>query len=123
MKKILVLCLLLLSVIFLIGCDQSQNVNNNLRTAEGNFNVYRRVTVVNLRSDKVLFEVEGYLAIDIDRDGDLNITIRISASEYKLHYIGLAPELTYFSEQLENTSTNPYHWEISIFAVKPVIKK
>lgn len=35
MRKILVLCLLLLSVFILLGCKQSENVNNNLEIKDG----------------------------------------------------------------------------------------
>ena len=56
MKKILTICIVFLMALVL-GCDKSENINNNLRRSEGNFEVYRRVTVVNIVSDKILFEV------------------------------------------------------------------
>lgn len=122
MKKLLAVLVLMVSVVLLVGCNEAQQVNDNLRRQEANFEVYRQVTVINLRSDKILLEVEGYLHIKIDSDGDLNITIMVAPNTFKLHYVSLAGEVVYVSEQLENTTTNPYHWELRIFAITPDIE-
>lgn len=122
MKKILVLFVLMFAVLFLAGCNEAGQVNENLRNQERNFEVYRRVTVINLRSDKILLEVEGYLHIKIDSDGDLNVTIMTGPKQYKLHYVSLAGEVVYVSEQLVNSTTDPYHWELRIFAITPDVE-
>lgn len=121
MKKFLLVVGMLFSLLFMTGCQKSDSVNHNLRTQEGNFEIYREVTVINLRSDKILLEVEGYLNIHIDSDGDLNITIMTGPKQYMLHYVSLAGEVVYVSQQLENATTNPYNWEIRIFAILPDI--
>lgn len=121
MKKILAVLILIISMVALTGCNEADMVNSNLRTQEANFEIYRQVTVINLRSDKILLEVEGYLNIMIDDDGDLNITIMTGPKQYKLHYVSLAGEVVYVSQQLESSSTDPYHWEIRIFAITPDI--
>lgn len=122
MKRVLVALILVIAVLFLNACQAAEQVNQNLRTQEANFEVYRQVTVINLRSDKILLEVEGYLHIKIDSDGDLNITIMTGPKQYKLHYVSLAGEVVYVSEQLENATTDPYHWELRIFAITPDIE-
>lgn len=122
MKKLLAFVLSILAVFTLVGCQEADQVNKNLRTQEGNFEIYRQVTVINLRSDKILLEVEGYLNIDIDGDGDLNVTIMTGPKQFMLHYVSLAGEVVYVSQQLENATTNPYNWEIRIFAVLPEIQ-
>lgn len=121
MKKLLVAVLLFVSLFMLAGCNEAGQVNDNLRKQEANFEIYRQVTVINLRSDKILLEVEGYLHIMIDDDGDLNITIMTGPNTYKLHYVSLNGEAMYLSEQLENATTNPYNWEVRIFAITPDI--
>lgn len=122
MKRLLAVLVLMVSLVLLSGCQPAEQVNNNLRQQEANFEIYRQVTVINLRSDRILLEVEGYLHIKIDDDGDLNITIMVGPGKYKLHYVSLAGEVVYVSEQLENASTDPYHWEIRIFAITPDIE-
>lgn len=121
MKKLLAVIVLLIGLLMLSGCSEAGQVNDNLRKQEANFEIYRQVTVINLRSDKILLEVEGYLHIMIDDDGDLNITIMTGPNTYKLHYVSLNGEAMYISEQLENATTNPYNWEIRIFAITPDI--
>lgn len=121
MKKLFTRLFLILMMVFVVACDKSDMVNGNLRNQEGNFKIYRQVTVINLRSDKILLEVEGYLNIYIDSDGDLNITIKIAEDTYQLHYVSLSGEVVYVSRQLENAHTDPYHWEIRIFAILPEI--
>ena len=121
MKKLLAVIVLFIGLLMLSGCSEAGQVNDNLRKQEANFEIYRQVTVINLRSDKILLEVEGYLHIMIDDDGDLNITIMTGPNTYKLHYVSLNGEAMYISEQLENATTNPYNWEIRIFAITPDI--
>ena len=64
-------------------------------------------------------EFEGYLTSKRDSEGDLNIIIRVGENEYQLHYVRVAPKITYLSEQITNTTTDPYHWKINVYATVP----
>lgn len=119
-KKILLL-LLVFGLFMLSGCNEADNIQHNIREEADNFTVYRKVTVLNLRSDKVLLEVEGYLSIKDSTSDELAIIIQTSPKEYKMHYVFTGSEVVYLVEQLENTNTDPYHWKIRIFAVRPEI--
>lgn len=55
------------------GCTEASQVNHNLRMQADNFNVRRKITVFNLRTDTVLFQMEGLFSISDDSDGDLDI--------------------------------------------------
>lgn len=70
---------------------------------------------------KTLFSVEGYISIDTDSDGDLNVMIRTGEDEYKLFYAHLSDDVTYTSIQLEPRKTNQYAYEISFFPAKEAI--
>lgn len=124
MKKfltiILTFVLIAMSMVF-VGCDQAENIQHNISTESNSFNTYRRVTVVNLRSDKVLLQIEGYISIKDSTADELAIIIKTSPKEYKMHYVYTGSEIVYLVEQLENTNTDPYHWDIKIFAVFPEI--
>lgn len=122
MKKIFTVLTVLFMALALVGCQTASTVNQNLRNQEANFQVYRKVTVINLRSDKILLEVEGYLHIKIDADGDLNVTILTAPGQYMLHYASLGEGVVYVSEQTVNSHTDPYHWEIRIFAIVPDVQ-
>ncbi len=124
MKKIFILLVLvILSCITLTSCGEpaEDNVQHNLLQDTGNFKTYRNIKVINLRSGEILMEFEGYLTSKLDSEGDANIIIRTGKDEYQLHYVRLANEITYISQQLDYTYTDPYHWKISIYATIPTI--
>lgn len=105
----------------LAGCQKSSQVNFNIRNDANNFKIRRKVVALNTRTNEALFTVEGYISIDTDSDGDLNVTIRTGEDEYKLFYAHLSEDVTYTSIQLEPRKTNQYAYEISFFPVKEAI--
>ena len=118
--KVFILISLFIFTATLTGCVAKEStVQHNLLNETGNFKTYRKITVINLRSDKVLMEFEGYLTSKLDSEGDVNIIIMTGPDQYQLHYVRLAAEVTYLSEQINNTHTDPYHWEINIYAIWP----
>lgn len=125
MKKFLTM----LAVAFsLVGCNKADNIQHNIRLQADNFETYRKFTAVNLRSDKVLMTAEGLLAIknsDTSVDGtvsELAIIIKTGEDSYKMNYLFLGGEIVYLIEQTENSTTDPYHWEINLFGVLPEVK-
>ena len=120
MKKIIAL---ILAAIFLTAfctaCNDAQTIQHNIAKQSDNFNTYRLVTVINLRSDKVLLEIEGYISIQNSASDELAIIIMTGQDEYKMHYVYLAPEVVYLVQQIDNTHTDPYHWDIRIHALLP----
>ena len=122
MKRILALIVILLSTLCFTSCNSAYNIQHNIGQQSDNFETYRKITVINLRSDKVLLEVEGYLSIKDSNESELAVIVRTSPKEYKMHYIYTGSEIVYLVEQLENSTTDPYHWEIKIFAVTPKIE-
>lgn len=132
MKKILkifsipIIVILLSSFIILTsGCsltNESDNIQHNIKKDADDFKTYRKVTVINLRSDKILLEIEGYISIKDSTADELAIIIQTGRGQYKMHYVYTGSEIVYLVEQLENTNTDPYHWKIRIFAVTPDIE-
>lgn len=116
-------CALFVILIFgLNGCAKSDRVNYNIRQDANNFKVKRRVIALNTRTNEALFEVEGYISLTTDSDGDLNVTIQTGPSTYKLFYAHLSKDVTYTSVQLEDDNTNPYAYDIQFFPTDEVIK-
>jgi hypothetical protein len=100
MKKIFLL--LLVSVFCLMGCvDDSAVVNRNLDRDEQNFREYRRVVFYNGITGDYILQVEGYMSLNIDTDGDLVVTVKTEDGKYLKHYLGLSDNVTYFSESLD----------------------
>lgn len=116
-------CALFVILIFgLNGCAKSDRVNYNIRQDANNFKVKRRVIALNTRTNEALFEVEGYISLTTDSDGDLNVTIQTGPSTYKLFYAHLSKDVTYTSVQLGDDNTNPYAYDIQFFPTDEVIK-
>ena len=114
-KKVLLIALFCAIVFFLTACTQADNVRHNLKREADDFNVRRRITVLNTRTDTPLMQITGLLSIKVDSDGDLNITIEKADNEYVLNYAHLSQDTTYIVEQIETKEVNKYHYEIKFY--------
>ena len=97
----------------LSGCATDASiVSKNLSAAADSFEVTRKLTYFNLRSNEVLFTVTGVMSIDVASNGKMDITMRIGEDEYVKHFIQLSDETTYVIEQVETNEVDKYHYEI-----------
>ena len=116
MKKKIFLAVLLIIITFaLSSCRESDTVTYNLRREADDFNVRRRITVLNTRTDTPMMQITGLLAIKVDSDGDLNIVIEKSEGEYVLNYAHLSQDTTYIVEQIETKEVSKYQYEIVFY--------
>ena len=115
MKKVLIVLVLISMIFVMAGCTQADNVRQNLKREADDFNVRRRITVLNTRTDTPLMQITGLLSINVDSDGDLNITIEKAENEYVLNYAHLSQDTTYIVEQIETQSVDKYHYEIKFY--------
>lgn len=120
MKKTFI-AIMTVVVMLLTGCGKVARVNFNIKEDANNFKVRRRVIALNTRTNEPLFTVEGYISIETDDDGDLNVTIKTGKDDYKLFYAHLSDDVTYTSIQLDDLETNPYAYEISFFPLKETL--
>lgn len=105
----------------LCSCDASDFVNHNLKVDANNFKVRRKATIINLRSDKVLMDVEGLISISDSSENELAITIKTSPDTYKMHYVYTGSEVVYLIEQLDDVYENMYAWKINLYWQYPEI--
>jgi hypothetical protein len=110
MKKILVFCVLV--AVLLTSCTQGEVVRANQEKAEQSFSIYRRVIFYNGINGEYILSIEGYLAIVVDNDGDLNVTVKTDDGKYLTHYLGISDNVTYFSEQLEASKVSSSHYRV-----------
>lgn len=104
-----VLCIVVFS-----GCTESDKVNVNITQEAENFNIYRRVTVINCIKGDTLFEIEGLMNIEADKnDNQLEIIVEIEDGKYKKHFIGLSDNVTYTVEDITGSQVDKYHYEIN----------
>lgn len=115
MKKVFAIALLLVMMFAITACTQSDRVTHNLKREAEDFNVRRRITVLNTRTDKPMMQITGLLSINVDDDGDLNITIEKAPHEYVLNYAHLSNDTTYIVEQIETKDVSKYQYEIVFY--------
>jgi len=118
MKRILVIIVLISFMFVLAGCTQSEVVTHNLRREAEDFNIRRRITVLNTRTDATLMQITGLLSIKTDDDDDLNITIEMEPGKYILNYVHLSKDTTYLVEQIDTKEVDKYKYEIVLYPQK-----
>ena len=119
-KKILLVVLLGIAVVLFSSCRQADTVRHNLKREADDFNIRRRITVLNTRTDTPMMQITGLLSIDVDKDGDLNITIEKEPNQFVLNYAHLSQDTTYIVEQIETKEVNKYQYEIKFYPTQLV---
>ena len=75
-KRIIAIALAVSTVIGAAGCTTADVVNYNLSKDANEFNVYRRITVTNARTDTIMLQAEGYMSLSNNDDNELVVTIK-----------------------------------------------
>lgn len=112
MKKKLIAILVGFMAIVLVGCTEAETVNSNLSKSADSFEVQRRIVFFNGITDKYLLTVEGLCALDIASDKQLKVTCKVGDDQYKRHYLGLSDNVSYFVEQTDAKTEDPYHYKV-----------
>lgn len=114
-KRITLVFLVVIITLLLSGCTnrQSNRVSRNLSLEADNFNITRRLSVINQRTDTLLFQMTGNFSIDIDSDGNLNIIGENDDGTYYKHFVYLSSEINYIVEDLGKTNVNKHRYEIN----------
>ncbi len=123
-KSFLVIFLAIVAAVMMTGCSDASVARANLETAEQNFEVYRRVVFYNGITGDYILTIEGKLAIIVDSDGDLVVTVKTNEGQYLKHYLGLSDNVTYFSEALRasDVSTSSYRVIFKPSVIVPTIE-
>ena len=98
----------------LCGCSEASRVRRNLNQEADNFNIQRRMTVLNARTDKVLLEMEGTFSLSNNSDNELVVTCEVGEGKYQKHYIYLNSYTLYVVEDISGADVDPYHYELNI---------
>ena len=75
-KRILAIVLMVVmiatTVLVTVGCTEATQVSYNVSQEADNFNVIRRLTVINTRTDKPSFELVAAFSLQVDNDDRLS---------------------------------------------------
>ena|SRR3990167_3419627 len=111
MKKILFVVIVL--ALLLAGCSDADVASRNLSKAADTFEVTRRIVFYNGITGDYILVIEGLCSIgNYDTAGEVSITCKTGANEYKKHYLGLSDNVTYFAEQIDSSQIDVYHYRV-----------
>ena len=115
-KKILLLLSFL--TMLLVSCREADKVSHNISKEADNFNVVRRVAVINTRTDKVEFEVIGRISVydntsSKESTSTLTVVVETDKDKYKKHIVKLTNWNMYVVEDLDGAAVDQYKYEIN----------
>lgn len=95
------------------GCsDDADIASENISKAADNFEIQRRIVVINTISGQNLMVIEGRCSIK-DEGHQLEITCK-SGKETIKNFVGLGPHITYLIEQIVGVEVSVDHYRRSI---------
>ena len=121
-KRILAIVLMVVMiatiVLITVGCTEATQVSYNVSQEADNFNVIRRLTVINTRTDKPSFELVAAFSLQVDNDDNqIEVVCETGKGEYKKHIkkhiIGLNDETMYVVEDISGAEVDKYRYEIN----------
>lgn len=113
-KTAILIVLLVLCAAIMTGCmTEAEKVSHNVSKEADLFNVTRRVTVLNARSDTPLLEIIGNLSVQ-SSSGDIDIIVEVGPGQYKKHFVRLNSWTIYVVEDISGAYVDKYHYEVNI---------
>ena len=109
------LCAALAAVMLALGvcgCREADRVSHNVSVEADNFNVERRITVFNVRTDKVLWQMTGTFSVQ-SSDGDLDIIVELPDHTYAKHFFDPNEWTTYIIEDLSGADVPKCSYELN----------
>jgi len=100
-------------VLSLTGCSEAERVSYNVSKEADNFNVTRRLTVINSRSDKCVLQMTGKMSIEDVTDG-IAVLVELDREKgiYQKHYIYLNEWTMYTVEDVSGVGVSKYAYEL-----------
>lgn len=112
-KILLVVMATVLAMGVLTGCSESYKASQNVSQEADNFNVTRKLTVINARTDTVLLELTGTFALQNNGANELEVIIETAEGKYKKDLVYLNDYTMYVVEDVSGANVDKYHYEIN----------
>lgn len=114
-KTVVAVVLMFVMALCMCSCSTADTVNYNLNKEADEFNVYRRITVTNARTDTIMMQAEGYMSLGNNSSNELVVTFKTGENQYYKDYIYLNDWTCYVMEQVEPKSADKYHYELVFY--------
>ncbi|SHI23824.1 hypothetical protein SAMN02745823_03769 [Sporobacter termitidis DSM 10068] len=113
-RVIAILLAVLMTAIVFAGCSQADKVGANISQQADNFNVHRKLTAFNVRTNEIVFVAEGNFSITKESDGDLAIIGEQPDGTFYKHFVYLSGGwISYTCEQIGTSDVNKYAYTIN----------
>lgn len=119
MKRVLsIIGTVLLSLFLAVGLTgcmtEADKVSYNVSKEADNFNVMRRLVVINSRSDKIILQMVGKLSIKVDAvEKQLEVVSEMpNDAGYQKHFVNMNEWTTYTLEDVSGVSVSKYGYEM-----------
>ena len=103
------------AVLGLAACDKPADVAaRNLSEAADNFEINRRITFMNGMTNQAMLVIEGYCSLgNQDTNLRMSVVCRTGRSEYKRHFLGLGPTVSFIAEQIDPAPASTYRYRVT----------
>jgi hypothetical protein len=110
------------SLVGLAACDSAANkASRNLSTAADNFEVPRRITVVNGITGDAVMIVEGYCSLgNNDTQWRMSVTCKTEDGNFIKNFLDKSDNTFVMTEQLASVSVSTFHYR-TVFRPQSVI--
>jgi len=105
----------LAAAIGLSACDKPADVAaRNLSEAADNFEINRRITFMNGMTNQAMLVIEGYCSLgNQDTSLQMSVVCRTGRNEYKRHFLGLGPTVSFIAEQIDPAPASTYRYRVT----------
>lgn len=116
-KVVFFVALMVVVIMFaLTGCigRESEKVSYNISKQADNFNVVRRLTVFNMRTDKCLLQMTGKMSIQNEGHNEISVIVEVDRKKgiYQKHFVYLNEWTMYTIEDITGVQVSKYAYEI-----------
>ena len=114
MKKVFIIFMVSMAALMtLSGCStEADKVSYNISKEADNFNVVRRLVVINARSDKPVFEITGTFSFTLDGNRII-VVAEVGPNQFKKHSVGLNEWTLWSIEDISGANVNKYKYEVN----------
>lgn len=113
LTKYILIVFMIIGILTLTGCTQANRVSHNIGKEADNFNVTRRISVINARTDKPIFELIGNFSLQNNSNNELEIVVETESGVYKKHFVYLNEWTIYCVEDVSGAYVDKYHYEVN----------
>lgn len=121
-----ILAFAVIVAIALSGCGirESDRVSYNVSKQADNFNVTRRLTVFNMRTDKCIMQMTGKMSIQNEGNNEISVIVEVDRKRniYQKHLIYLNEWAMYTVEDVSGANVSKYAYEVEFMpqTLRPV---